>query len=100
MNDIGDTPVVCFDVDDTLIMWDVEPCASEKNTITFTDDNGNTFVCKYHKAHVEHIKAHKSRGHYIIVWSAGGGEWAKKAVEILNLTSYVDQTMSKTILVC
>ena len=97
MKEVGDTPVVCFDVDDTLIMWGIieYTTPARDDVITFTDHAGLTFTCRYHKAHVEHIKSHKSRGHFVIVWSAGGGVWAQKAVEILGLKDYVDQTMSK-----
>jgi len=93
---LGDKPIVCFDVDDTLIMWGkTDHRTGEADTISFTDHAGIKFTTKFHRKHVENIKTHKSRGHYVIVWSAGGGEWAAKAVEILGLEKYVDQCMNK-----
>jgi hypothetical protein len=41
------------------------------------------------------MKKHKARGHKIVVWSAGGWEWAKSVVETLELTEIVDLVMSK-----
>lgn len=67
-----------FDVDDTLIMW---------------YDNGITW--EPHTKHVDMLKKAKIRGQFVVVWSAGGYEWAEKAVKMLKLEKYVDIVMSK-----
>lgn len=77
--------VVCIDVDDTLILWNhPEP-----------DMEIDGIKVRRHKEHIESLKRHFVRGHYVIVWSAGGFDWAKKAIERLSLTSYVHKVMCK-----
>jgi phosphoserine phosphatase len=41
------------------------------------------------------MKSHKFRGHTVIVWSAGGVEWAKTVVTALGLENYVDLVVAK-----
>jgi len=41
------------------------------------------------------MRRHKIRGSTIIVWSAGGAAWAKKAVEALGIEELVDIIMCK-----
>jgi len=86
--------VAFFDVDETLVLW---------RTVHEPDTN---FVCPHtgviesgtaHKEHVERIKQHKKLGHTVIVWSAGGMEWASRAVEALGVKEYVDICMEKPI---
>jgi phosphoserine phosphatase len=48
-----------------------------------------------HRRHIELLKDFASRGHTIIVWSAGGEEWAWYVVKKLKLTGIVRYTMSK-----
>jgi predicted HAD superfamily phosphohydrolase YqeG len=73
----GDRILYC-DVDDTLIMWN-ETHASYKANET----------------HIKLIKEHKLRGHTIVVWSAGGCEWAERIVIELGLEEYVDLVICK-----
>lgn len=105
-----------FDVDDTLVMWHkaspgdpraVEikcPVSRHKQIL---DENGietgDVVVEKGiwtewlipHTKHIEQIKAHKFRGHTIVVWSAGGDEWARAVVDSLGLAEYVDLIIAK-----
>lgn len=80
---IENEQVYTFDVDDTLILWD-------KGNITF-----NHIPVEIHQVHVEAIKKHKARGQFVIVWSAGGAQWAKEAVDYLGIGEYVDIVMRK-----
>lgn len=66
------------DVDDTLIMW------SEDHTSWLP-----------HLEHIALIKQFSSRGQKIVVWSAGGVEWAVQAINLLELEPYVDLVVSK-----
>lgn len=98
-----------FDVDDTLIMWKSSEKAKEKYGIEITcpeslimnEDGelvaGGSWTVKVvpHRSHIEQLKLHKSRGHLIVVWSAGGWDWANAAVKALGLEKYVDVVMSK-----
>ncbi len=76
------------DVDDTLVMWDYpEELESEAMLIGTYDFSQRVLPNKFV---IKKIKEHKSRGHAITVWSAGGWEWAKAVVEALDLEKYVD----------
>lgn len=111
-----------FDVDDTLVMWN-RPAADDPDAIEITcptsrterfllemTDDGNlepdtptetvsvgtwTERLKPHKKHIEQLKLHKLRGHTVIVWSAGGWEWAEAVVRALKLEQYVDLVIEK-----
>ncbi len=48
-----------------------------------------------HLQHVKLLKAYKTQGYTVIVWSAQGYEWAQAAVNALNLNNIVDFKMSK-----
>jgi hypothetical protein len=103
----SDQAVFC-DVDDTLIMWNPSKEELEKNGISITCPAGYSIIdgeltpsgswtarVLPHLAHVEQLKRHKARGHTVIVWSAGGWDWAKVAVKALGLEPYVDLVISK-----
>lgn len=97
MRELGDKLVVCFDVDDTLIMWNNKlkgPGVGDNNVVRIKCD-GMEFIAKFHQKHITNLINHKNRGHHIIVWSAGGGEWAAKAVKALGIEKYVDECMNK-----
>lgn len=100
---------VHFDVDDTLVLWSPTPEEKEKYGIEITcpgskilKDDGTLDVgpswIEYlvpHFVHIEQVKKHKARGHTVVVWSAGGWEWAEAAVKALSIENYVDVVMSK-----
>lgn len=88
-------PIVYFDVDDTLVSWKCYPKIS-KNSIEFIDplSQGSIYLNVINE-HVEALKLHKLRGHTVIVWSAGGADWAEEVVKKLCLSKYVDACMSK-----
>lgn len=109
--------VVNFDVDDTLVMWG-KTDASDPDGVKFVCPAG---VCypdatkavfadidqqarevggwvehlKVHKKHVAQLKEHALRGHKVIVWSAGGEDWAEAVVKTLELEPYVTLVMAK-----
>lgn len=70
--------VLYCDVDDTLIMW---------------APTGASYTP--HQAHIDMIKKFKTRGQKVVVWSAGGYEWAEKIVKELGLETYVDMVLCK-----
>ena len=112
-----------FDCDETLIMWNRhahdDPDAIEiacpvsrtkRGLLELTEDGilkpetppseiivvGSwTERVKPHKKHVEQLKLHSMRGHTIIVWSAGGWEWAEAVVRALKLEQYVNLVIEK-----
>lgn len=94
MNVYNTDQVVPFDVDDTLVMWSLE---DKSKNIPIQDPyiEGLINYVTPNEKHIELMKKYKARGFTIIVWSAGGVEWAKKVVLALQLESYVDAVFTK-----
>lgn len=80
-----------FDVDDTLVKWNT---VETENLVEITCDG---FTRKYEIiwGNVKALKAHRTRGHKIVVWSAGGYKWAEAVVKALKLEKYVDLVSCK-----
>jgi len=87
--------VVCFDVDDTLILWGRLLNNDEPTTEMLCPYTGVTEKGQTHLEHVERIKQHKADGHFVIVWSQGGGEYAYNACVGLGILEYVDLCLDK-----
>jgi len=87
MYKLADKHTIFVDVDNTLILWgsQVEPVVN----LSF----GQT--ASIHVPHLEKIKEFKARGHLIVVWSAGGADWAERIVYQLKIEEYVDLIISK-----
>ncbi len=85
-------PTVFFDVDDTLVMWNQLP--DHPNSIEMNCFGFNERLVP-HEGHIKQMKDHKFRGHHVVVWSAGGWEWARAVVIALGLDQYVDEVMDK-----
>lgn len=47
------------------------------------------------QSNIDQLKEHKRRGHSVVVWSAGGAEWAAQAVKMLGIEDYVDLAVDK-----
>lgn len=88
--------VVCYDVDDTLIIWD--KYNPNPNFLQYEYDTNCGYV-KHHQ-HIMDLKASKHRGHFVIVWSQGGYAWAHSIVRELGLLPYVDLVMCKPKWMC
>lgn len=89
-----DKNTVFFDVDDTLVLWN-PPSSEEEKCITITTEAGYKVWCLPHFKHIEAIKEHKARGHFVVVWSQGGADWAEKVVDALELRNLVDVVICK-----
>lgn len=85
MRVINNEYIVCVDCDDTLVLL------NHKAPDIFIKG----IPVKIHQAHVQAIKEHHARGHYVIVWSAGGSAWATLVVQLLGLTAHVDHVQAK-----
>lgn len=105
----GDKIVYC-DIDDTIAMWAPSQEEIEKKGVLITcpgslidvDNDGNkqyapswTQMIVPHKHHIEKIIKHKTRGHTVVVWSAGGYDWAAAVIRAFKLENYVDVVISK-----
>lgn len=66
------------DVDDTLVIWE-----------------GTTY--RPHQAHIDLIKRFHARNQQVVVWSAGGWEWALRVVQELELEPYVQAVLCKPV---
>lgn len=85
---------IFFDCDDTLVMWD-NKYKTETNTKRFT-----CYEMAYdlvpHEQNIQFLKDCVTKDtKKVVVWSAGGWEWAQEVVRVLRLEFYVDAVMSK-----
>lgn len=76
MQVINNDKVLFVDVDDTLVIWE-----------------GVGY--RPHKRHIEYLYRFYERNQPIIVWSAGGYEWAARIVKELGIEDIVSLVMSK-----
>ncbi len=87
--------IIMVDVDDTLLMWK-DYTQPGDNKIAVTDPYDGVTVYLYpHTKHIDQIRKWKGRGYTVIVWSAGGVQWANAAIEALGLTDFVEMVMTK-----
>lgn len=86
--------VVYFDVDETLVRWNV---TQSNELVAFKDphDDENTYQLKPHKRHIKLLKDFHARGYVVVVWSAGGSKWANEVVRTLGIEQYVNLVISK-----
>lgn len=79
-----------WDVDNTLVMWYKPEGYTKKDAVKITDPySGAVYDLYPHKSHIKLMKMLQARGSKIVVWSAGGYEWAKTIVEALKLPADV-----------
>lgn len=88
-----DNRTVYFDVDDTLIEWRL--CGEKDAGAVRIEKDGHVFYKKVIQDHVDELKNQKMTGNTVVVWSAGGGEWAATVVRALDLEKYVDVCLTK-----
>lgn len=92
--------VVCFDVDDTLIMWlwgyELQEAIAEGRSKQIMDPDGkmsNTIIPN--QEHIDLLKRYKGKGKFVIVWTASGYDWGKAVIKGLELEEYVDLILTK-----
>lgn len=90
--------VAYFDVDDTLILW--EGCSE---AVLYGADHdpmemnfkGKRLYVRPLMTHVDQLIEQSCKGLKIVVWSAGGADWAEAVVQHLGLEAYVDVILTK-----
>jgi len=96
---IKKTDWIYFDVDDTLVMWHQPEGYSLEDAEYIQDPyiEGERGIHKLfpHKKHIELLKMFAARGTNVVVWSAGGYEWAKAVVDHLKINKYVVAVLEK-----
>lgn len=90
---VKDGGVFASDIDDTLVMWYIP--SDYKGPLLKITTNGYTEECIVNRPAVEHLKKMKRRAFSVIVWSAGGSDWAEAVVRALRIEEYVDIIMPK-----
>ncbi len=94
---IKSTCSVFVDVDETLILWNWKDYTEDiTGLISITDPKSG--VSEYglpHQRHIDLIRQFKARGHTVVIWSAGGAEWAERAVKALGIEKMVDAVLAK-----
>jgi len=103
---------VYFDIDDTIVLYDVvrEGRADPSELVTFRNPYykgpspyAYTNSLEYqefiylvpHYRHIEDLKVHHAKGNTIVAWSAGGFLWAKTVMETLGLDQFVSHYLTK-----
>lgn len=89
--------VVYFDVDDTLVLWDVNLCKKyehECREFQIPNDRGPVTLLP-HKGNISDLIKYSESGYTVIVWSLGGGPWAREVVKKLGLDAHVAACLSK-----
>lgn len=96
MKVIKSEDVVCFDLDDTLALWDANHNVPHEDAIEVKNPySGEVVYLRPHKVHIRIMKEYKGRGFTNIVWSAGGVRHAEAVVKAFGLEEYVDYVMTK-----
>jgi hypothetical protein len=90
---IKSTKILYVDVDNTLVFSLTEPNGFNASSNEMVKINGRKWWV--HTPHKELIKDFKARGHTVIIWSAGGAEWAEMVTDALQLNDYIDLVISK-----
>jgi phosphoserine phosphatase len=88
---LNSTKAIFIDVDNTLVFSLRE--YPHEVTHEVVKIGGRKFWV--HAPHIEMMKDFKARGHSLIVWSAGGADWAASVIVALHLDTLVDLVISK-----
>jgi len=94
---LPDQKTVYFDVDDTLVLWEMPITAANEHEFVkfdFPDENYSVML-KPHQKHIQDLKACYNSNYNVVVWSQGGSDWAAMVVKKLGLSEYVDIIVNK-----
>jgi hypothetical protein len=89
-------PTAFFDVDDTLLMWDLpeDMMLNDDRLVSVQCRDAQDMLLPNHH-NILLLKKMSVRGHGIVVWSGGGSDWAEAVVKALELEDFVDVVTSK-----
>lgn len=88
--------LVYFDCDDTLVLWKTDEDPNDP-IIEVKDPyiEGTTVKLVPHIRNINLLKRNHGQGRAVVVWSAGGVQWAKNIVYSLGLKNYVSLIICK-----
>jgi hypothetical protein len=87
--------ITVIDVDETLILWNYFE-HEQKDTIAITCPYDDVrYSVLPNPGNIRLLIEHSARGHYIIVWSKGGYQWANAVLDALLIKDKVNLIMSK-----
>lgn len=87
-------PTAYFDIDDTIVQWSDEGINRLEDYVHI-ECRGRMGKYLINRHNLEHLIKLSNRGHGIIVWSAGGSDWAEAVVKGLGIEKYVDVVAPK-----
>lgn len=89
--------ITYVDVDETLIFWEAKDIDADDCVIEVTDPyiNGTRVKVVPHWRNIRLLQRKFGQGHKIVVWSAGGSEWAETIVKALKIEPFVHLILSK-----
>lgn len=105
--------IAYFDVDHTLVIWELTPREYLKNPDLNSkyldvrqllqaqpesldmEFRGKKFTIRPIWTHVSQLVQQSLKGIRIVVWSAGGADWAEAVVKTLKLEDYVEVILTK-----
>ena len=94
MYKVPNGPTAYFDIDDTLIEWNYIEGYGITDYIVI-ECRGRVGKYLINRHNLEHLIKLSNRGHGIIIWSAGGSDWAEAVVKGLGIEKYVDVVAPK-----
>ena len=109
MQVIRNERIICFDIDETLVLWGEalvntgerealttnEPRGARRYIDVVDPYDGKTVTLRVHVPHVKLLANHLMRGTQVIVWSQGGYQWAEAVLNALGFGEDKILVMSK-----
>lgn len=84
--------VVYFDVDETIVMW--EPKSTDE-IVSIAASWGITERLAPNQKIIKKIKQHAMQGHWVVVHTQAGWDWALTVIKALKLEEYVSEIKTK-----
>lgn len=94
MQIVANEQVVCFDIDETLILWGKLKRKHKVVAVSCPYSNRQEYL-RVHEPHVKIFRDRLARGATILCWSANGYRWATAVLKALGLEHAQVIVMSK-----
>jgi hypothetical protein len=94
---VGNDQTICFDIDDTIILWDDKSYQLNTNGRLELVDPYDMMRTNHivHDRHVKFLKRCHARGFSVVLWSSSGAEWAATVGRALGLEPFVLVALTK-----